>query len=331
MKQPVKNLCTKKITEFTTDDTIYIQVMEGDMSRTYLCKFIEYDPRNASVIGEIIDVTEDYMKDKIGKQIRAKLHNCGLFGNAVENSDRAYYRWFDSSLYAMHPLEEHKITENGLTIPKHPSYGIARFSRVNHSGRVPLFGSSIQHGNTITLTISKASHERDLSHDWYHTRDEMIEIEMSNNQFGELISSFNYGSGVPVTIKRLNHERMPDPPFLSKIDLFKGEFKNQMHNYAIDVQSGFEAAMDILKNKPNIGKGDREVIISAFEKVISKLKSSLPFINNSFHDAMDKAVVEAKGEIEAHFERYIREKGLEAIGAVAPKLENDKSNTDEHN
>lgn len=43
----------------------------------------------------------------------------------------------------------------------HPSYGVAQFSRISHSrSNTPLFGSSIGHGNTITLTINRAEEIR---------------------------------------------------------------------------------------------------------------------------------------------------------------------------
>ena len=49
---------------------------------------------------------------------------------------------------------------------KHESYGMIGFNR-SYGGERYLFGSSIPHNNTITLTIREGSIDRELNRDWY--------------------------------------------------------------------------------------------------------------------------------------------------------------------
>lgn len=318
------NLSTKKLNEFVSGDTIYCRYNKSDQKPLFLCEFISYDYKKALVTARILEHFEwnkGYKQDEI---ITVRYSDCALYGNATDEENRAYYRFFDSSLYAMHPLEEHKVFGNDVHVEKHPSYGMARFSRINGYNR-SLFGSSVQSQNSITFTISRAKHERSHANDWFHSCEELIEIEMSNNQFAELITSFNYGSGIPVTICHVNHDRYPYPPFQSKFDLHNAEFKKQMFNYGIDAQKMVEKTLDLL-NKNTIGKTDREVIRKEIESLMNMIKSSIPFYQEQFVEATEKTLVEAKSEFEAWVEGQIRSKGLQALAdeikSQMPLIEN---------
>ena len=81
---------------------------------------------------------------------------------------------------------------DGDIVTTHPSFGIAKFSRHSCSHPQSLFGSSIGHENTITLTISRADHIRsDSSYDRYYEKGQIIEVEMSAAQFAEMITTMN--------------------------------------------------------------------------------------------------------------------------------------------
>ena len=51
------------------------------------------------------------------------------------------------------------------TIMRHPSYGMLSFHRVTGAA-TPLFGSSIQHRDTIRLTLKEGEVKRSLNKDW---------------------------------------------------------------------------------------------------------------------------------------------------------------------
>lgn len=315
MRQYKHNLVAKKLTDFTKEDTIYIADMKDQRGMSHLCQFISYDRKTAMVTGKVIEASDEReQRMHEGKILAAKYNRCALYGNATDDVDRAYFRHFDHSLYAMHPLEEHKVVENDVHVEKHPSYGLARFSRISSSHPRALFGSSIQNKQTITFTISRAKHHRSLNNDHYFAESELIEIEMSQTQFAELITSFNMGSGIPVTIKHIQHDIYPEPPFLSQMDIFSNEFRKSMNNFSVDMKILVEQATEILNNKQNIGKGDREVIMNCFQKLTGYLGDKVPFIADQFMESMEYTVTQAKGEIEAFIENKIRNTGLEGLG-----------------
>lgn len=78
-----------------------------------------------------------------------------------------------------------------------------------------LFGSSIKHHDIITLRISPAYMDRDLNYDRYYAENHpYIEINMSQSQFAQAITSLNMGAGVPVTLRQINGEYIEPCPFV---------------------------------------------------------------------------------------------------------------------
>lgn len=109
----------------------------------------------------------------------------------------------------------------------HPSYGTLRFSRVT-GGEISLFGSSIEHRDTIIMELCHASIERNLYRDWIYNNRPIVKVEMSYSQFAEAITSFGCGSGVPVTIRFTEKDgQMPECDFISKREQFTDEFKEK--------------------------------------------------------------------------------------------------------
>lgn len=83
----------------------------------------------------------------------------------------------------------------------HPAFGVAGVVRREGTPRA-LFQSDLMHSSTIVPTVQTATRNRELNRDWVHARDDLIEIEMSQTQWGALVASMGRGSGVPVTIRR---------------------------------------------------------------------------------------------------------------------------------
>ncbi len=323
------NLSSKNIKDFTAEDTIYIKSGSSQYPIIVLCQFISYDSKKDKVTGRAISVDTNeslYGRDiEKGWEVSNGLEKCMLYGEATENG-RGFYHWFNSMGYALDPIEEYKVVENQMHITKHPSFGIIRAVRRNSSQPVNLFGTSIQHNTTIAIQISTATHDRDLNNDRFREEAHIIEIELSQNQFSEFITTMGQGEGTPCTIKYKDCKRIPDPPYKSKVDIFQEEFSAKMHNMGVDMQKGLVNALDLLKNKPSLTKGDREVIIKSMERLVSNLQSSMPFIAQQFHEQMDDVITEAKAEIEGFIEYKIRATGLAAIasGISFPTIEDKK-------
>jgi ElaB/YqjD/DUF883 family membrane-anchored ribosome-binding protein len=197
---------------------------------------------------------------------------------------------------------------------KHESFGLLEINRISNSGSENLFGSSIKHNNTITILIKPARRVRELNRDWYFDYGiPFIEIEMSPTQFAEAITSMNHGSGVPVTIRRLQGKRMEPCPEINKRQQFENEFKEQMENIRNDLTKLIKDTKEILSSKKAITVAEKKTILSQIEMLIQEVGSNLPFVNSQFNEQMDKTVLEAKGETEAFFINKINQLGLNEL------------------
>jgi len=213
------------------------------------------------------------------------------------------------------------MTDN--TKETHESYGLVGISRrTGNPG--PLFGSSIRHHNYIALTIKRAEKNRDLHRNWYFGREELIEIEMSNTQFAELITTMNVGDGVPCTIRHIGRQRMEDPPGVEQRQIFEDEFKDDIQKVGKKIESAIQKAEEIYNRKGNINKSDRNQVVSLLRSIAQDINSNMPFVHSQFNEAMDKTVAEAKGEIEAFVTNKITSLGIAALKNQLPEIENNK-------
>lgn len=308
------NLQPKCITDFTPEDTIYITIEESKgFPTTFLCQFKEQIGR--SIFGKVLESTINHSSYKReiedGWEISARLNKCSLYGkNPV--SGHTHYHWFKDTGYAIYPSEYLKDDVNATIIKEHPSFGMIALSRRSSSHGVPLFGSSIQNKETMTITLSSAEVDRHLNNEWYHSRKTLFEVEMSATQFAEFITTPNTGSGIPCTVRQVGMKSMPQPPYESRMDMFNQEFSSEMKNIATSLSSDDEVLKNIL-DKKSLTKGDREEIAKIFDNYKNKVSSSLPFVAKQFSEQMDKTVLEAKGQVESFINRRLTEAGKKAL------------------
>lgn len=195
---------------------------------------------------------------------------------------------------------------------KHESYGMISFNR-SYGGERYLFGSSIPHNNVITLTIREGEVDRNLSKDWYNGRKRLMEIEMSESQFAELITSFGVGGGVPCTLKEVMGERKADCPFENKRMQFENEMREKVEEIHTDTENLMKEVMYLFNEKKTLNKADKEKVIDLLNKINREIKSNTPFIMSQFNEQMDKTVKEAKGEVEAFTQNKMHSLALEAL------------------
>lgn len=331
MEQIVQNLSAKNIKDFTPEDTIYLRdTSNPSFPVVFLCQFISVvDGKRGGphINGRMLQALTNPSNYKFdidaGKTLTVSLKNAALYGSPPE-SEQTFFHWFNSGGYALDPLAEYKVMEdNTLYLKRHPSFGMIYAGRVTHGAKVPLFGTSIQAGTTIQLRISRGEHRRDLSNDWYHAQDEIVEVEMSTGQWAEFITHLNTGSGTPCTIRHVDHKPVAEPPFISKADVFQKEFSNSMHNYAVDIEIAVSSIWAMLDHKATITKADREVIKQSINRLLSQIKSTVPFIAEQFQKSMEHTVVEAKQEIDNFIQSKIHTAGLATLlqqSGILPQL-----------
>lgn len=206
------------------------------------------------------------------------------------------------------------ISEDALgTSYKHPSFGMLSFNRT-HGGHSNLFGSSIQHNDTIHMVLREGVVTRGLNDDWYVGEDEILEVEMSQSQFAELITSMNVGTGTPCTIKYLRGKgRINEADFINKRQQITNEFKESMNERMSDAKEFYDEVKELFTTKKSIGKGDRVMILRRLANVTQGMESSSKFIFDQFQNQIDKTITEAKGEIEAFAQNKINAIAQQAL------------------
>ena len=198
----------------------------------------------------------------------------------------------------------------------HESYGVLQISRVSCSPPVALFGSSIRHGNLISLKICEGKKYRDYQRDRYMDGKTLIEVEMSATQFAEAITSLNVGSGTPVTIHSVTGDKFDEKtrryrercPEVNAKELATHELKDKMACLAENIEKLAKDAKEILEQKgTTIKSGNKKKLLQDIQFLIQEVRDNIPFAHECFNQSVTKTVTEAKGEIEAAYQT-MREK-----------------------
>lgn len=211
----------------------------------------------------------------------------------------------------------------GGTVERHPSYGVISVSKRTCGGAGNnVFGSSIRHRNTFTLTISEASKRRDLHHTRQYPEKELVEIEMSPSQFIDMITTQNTGCGVPCTIKYVGREERPPCPETNQREVFEKEFRQDLKDL-LGTASGLVKKAEAMFGQKTFKKSEQNELLSILRQIQTEIGSNLEFVNSSFNESMDKTVTEAKAEVEAMFSNTIAAYGLQAMQAkgLLPSIE----------
>lgn len=209
---------------------------------------------------------------------------------------------------------DYEISENALgTSYKHPSFGMLSFRRT-HGGHSNLFGSSIQHNDTIHMVLREGKVTRGLNEDWYVGGHEIIEVAMSQSQFAEVITSMNVDAGVPCTIKYIQGKgHIDEADFINKRQQITNEFKDSMNDHMNDAQEFYDEVKELFSTKKSISKGDKEMILKKLGRITKSMESESKFIFDQFQEQMDKTITEAKGEIEAFAQNKINAIAQQAL------------------
>ncbi len=187
----------------------------------------------------------------------------------------------------------------------HPSYGTLLFNRA-YGGKTPLFGSSIEHSNTITMELRHADITMELSNDSIFGDRLIAKVEMSYSQFAEAITSFGQGTGIPVTIRYTEKDgRIPECDFVNKRDQFAGEFEDRVNKTLEKSKELINEVSELFTSKKTLTKADKENILLKLNMLSYDIGCNMGFVAEQFNKQMDKTVMEAKGEIEAFCQNKI--------------------------
>ena len=214
---------------------------------------------------------------------------------------------------------------------EHPSYGMISVSKFTMRDKT-FFGSSIKHNGGISISIKNATIRRHLHTDWFSPEDTIIDVEMSYNQFAEMITAGMNTSGTPCTIQYTKDLGLIKPDvFTPKRKEFENEFKEDMVQLAKSLDKLVEDSKAILTNKSKpLNSAERELILNQITKLRQEISSNIPFVVSSFNEAIDKTVTEAKGEIEGFYEAKIRSLGIKSLQDAysVPEIEESKQDVE---
>ncbi|MFK0179679.1 hypothetical protein ACIQVR_27335 [Streptomyces xanthochromogenes] len=204
----------------------------------------------------------------------------------------------------------------------HPAFGVAVVTRRSGSGR-SLFQSDLLHNETISLSVREAVRKRDLNHDWVHPGRELVEIEMSLAQWGSLVSSMGLGSGVPVTIRRSEHDAfVPEIPYQPRTAESLREVREVTEQMYAQVSAATAALHDAIHEKKGV-RATKEAL-NALEGAVASAGSKAQFTVDSLVEAGEQVVAQARADIEAHVLEAARLTGaalsIEAASFDAPAL-----------
>ncbi len=202
----------------------------------------------------------------------------------------------------------------------HPCFGTARLSRAQ--GSANLFGS-VMHGaqHFVSLTISRAERHHEYSSDSYYDRDELIEVWMTNDQFAELITTWNMGNGVPVTLRRVRDGKLKSVPEIGGDDESESKraedlFNDKLSDVVAEFRNNYDALKEILNKKGAINKVERAKIEKIFWSVERWFDDSAPFACSTFVKSTERIVSKAKREVDAFVSGVIHKTGLDALKSL---------------
>lgn len=192
----------------------------------------------------------------------------------------------------------------------HPSFGMARASRVSSSPPgASLYDSEIRHQHYVTFTISTGTRRRELNRDWLMADKEIIEISMSMAQWGALVSSFGEGSGVPVTITRFEGERIENPPYEPRMKQSTAEVVNATDKLLAEIEAATAAVREAYDRKA--GRKEMSELLGWLENRLDVAKPNAKYAAETFTEHVEKVVTKARYDIEAQVQ-MAAERGLDA-------------------
>jgi hypothetical protein len=185
----------------------------------------------------------------------------------------------------------------------HPAWGLLVVTRGQGTPQ-SLFDSDIKHQHTVNLSLHSVRRQRDLHRDWIGTGKTKFELQLSESQWAELVSSVGQGSGTSCTIRfdmSQDDPFTPDFPVESRLKESADEVKQAARRAIENVVEKLEA----VEAKPNKGN------IRALRSAVDNLPSNLSFAADSLTEHTEKVVLKARADIEAMAMHAAQQRGLD--------------------
>ena len=136
---------------------------------------------------------------------------------------------------------------------------------------------------------------------------------MSYTQFVELITHMNMGDGVPVTLKRIQGEKMPECPYHNPLDIHRQEFEEHLDDVYSESKDLINKVTELFKTKKTFNKKEQAEVLNMLHKISMNIGSNQSFQMSQFNEQMEKTVAESKGEVEAFVQHKMYQIAQQAL------------------
>lgn len=184
-------------------------------------------------------------------------------------------------------------------------------------------------GGHIKIEVKTALLQRGLSRYYVHPDKGVVSLRLSYHQFAELITNLNNGSGTPCTLEWITpagtgevERYCPPPPPKTE---FESELKETLSE-GLKALEELKKAIEALSTKGKAGKGELTELREKAEAVSRHLVDNVPFVEESFQEAMAATVSRSKIEASAWMDDQVRALGLQAIAQSNQTLELEGNN-----
>jgi len=196
---------------------------------------------------------------------------------------------------------------------KHPSQVQVSFSRITSNHPIAFYGSDIKCSSWITLKVSTSRRNRSCSNDFFFADGVILELRLSPNQFSELLTTMNCGSGVPATLTYHNNTATPHGEIEAPVEIDK---KEEFHLELDAINSETKDALAELKlafAELKVTKKEKEKINHLFTLLQNRIFSDLPFIVQQAKKQIDKTVSAGKAVLDCFYTGLITKLGIKAL------------------
>jgi hypothetical protein len=205
----------------------------------------------------------------------------------------------------MRSIQEPVIKNDGLhgaETQHHPAFSYIRASRV--SGSTNLYDSDFRHQHYVSVTIGRSHRERSYSNDNTYDERELIQIAMSETQWGHFVSSMN-SSSTPCTM-----QRGPMPESTYKYEMIPGlpDPKPVTEKFDREIDAAMQEAINMVRamrdklssaDKP-MSKKEQIELARSLDTVSHRITGSAKFVADQFSEHVEKTVDKAKAEFNAY-------------------------------
>jgi len=197
----------------------------------------------------------------------------------------------------------------------HPAYGVASFSRMSCTPGERLYGSSLpRHSTVISLTVCRSERRTKYHHDSFFERERLLQVEFSPVQFAELITSMNFGGGVPCTICWADGKHMPDIPEDEEtlVERVNDDWGKELADLREAADALAKRASETLTKSP-VPSQERKDLLHDIQMMAQRVHSNFPFLMESFGRAASQVVAAAKAEVDATVTHAVQITGIREL------------------